>query len=68
MSTNIAHDFIFPNDVTINGDLDIQGIILSLKLPLVAGDIGSPALGEVWFDTVSNQAKLYNGTNIVIMG
>ena len=68
ISTNIAHNFTFPNDVTLNGDLDIQGVIVSLKLPLVAGDVGSPALGEVWFDTILNQAKLFNGTSIVIMG
>jgi hypothetical protein len=38
------------------------------SLALVAGDPATPNQGDMWLDTVTKQAKMYNGVDIVIMG
>jgi len=40
----------------------------SSSLALVAGDPATPNQGDMWMDTLTQQAKMFNGTNIVIMG
>ena len=38
ISTNIAHDFTFPNDLTVNGNLDVKGTLTSLQTETVTID------------------------------
>lgn len=50
---------------TINlNQIEVQQIVIQN----VAGDVATPAIGQIWFDTSTSQLKLYNGTSIVLLG
>lgn len=40
----------------------------AVVLPSVAGDVTSLVAGACWFDSVTNQFKGYNGTDVVVLG
>src|SRR5579883_1505022 len=41
--------------------------ILNLVLQELAADPPSPVEGQVWYNTISHQAKYYNGTSTIIL-
>lgn len=43
-------------------------IVGTLKPPRLASSPGSPALGQIFYDTVTNQLKVWNGTVWVVVG
>lgn len=42
--------------------------ILNLVMHKLSSDPGTPVEGQTWYNTTDKQAKMYNGTSVVILG
>lgn len=65
----IGDDFVFPHDVTVTGTLSVGAVAAStLSFPVLAVDPISPSVGQVWYNSVSQQFVGQSGSGIVVLG
>lgn len=51
----------------VNGNLDIAGVVMDLKLERLATDPVAPSLSRVWFNSADKKIKYFDGTDIIAL-
>lgn len=51
----------------VNGNLDIAGVVMDLKLERLATDPVTPAVSRMWFNSADKKVKYFDGTDIIAL-
>lgn len=51
----------------VNGNLDIAGVVMDLKLERLATDPVAPSLSRMWFNSADKKVKYFDGTDIIAL-